>query len=400
MSILSLPLCITNLLISKNWTLQRKNVIISADYAEKIMKYIYQNPDWHSFRWCGDKITDLLLQIQKAQGYLLGKMDILGFEVKNNAQLNMISESILKSSEIEGEILNKEQVHSSVARKLGLDIKSIVKPARNIEGVVDMMFDAAQNFSLPVTKDRLFGWHASLFPTGYSGMYKIDTAKYRSDKSGPMQVVSGYTGKENVHYEAPPACILEQEMQYLYDYINNEKDTNLLIKAAIVHLWFVILHPFDDGNGRIARALTDLLLARNDNSQYRFYSMSSQIQKNRKEYYDILEKTQKGSMDITNWIIWFLENLLNAINSSEEILKGVLLRAEFWQKNINIAFNERQKKVLNRFLDDFQGNLTTSKWAKMCNCSQDTAARDIMDLVDKKILKKSGTGRSTHYILK
>lgn len=364
------------------------------------MKYIYQNADWHSFRWCGEKVNNLLLDIKKAQGYLLGKMDILGFEVKNNALLSIFTEDVLKSSEIEGENLNKEQVHSSVARKLGLILNSNIKVARNVEGVVEMMFDATQNFAQPLTEERLFGWHASLFPTGYSGMYKIDVGKYRSDKNGPMQVISGHIGKEKVHYEAPSADILRQEMSYLIDYINNNNEIDSLIKAGVVHLWFVVLHPFDDGNGRIARALTDMLLAKNDNTPYRFYSMSSQIQKNRKSYYEILEKTQKGSMDITNWLVWFLENLLLAINSSEDILKGVLQRAEFWQKNINVSFNERQKKVLNRFMDDFKGNLTTTKWAKMCNCSQDTATRDIFDLIDKKILKKKGSGRNTHYILK
>lgn len=363
------------------------------------MKYIYQNTDWHSFRWCGEKINNLLLDIQKAQGYLFGKMDLLGFEVKNNALLNILTENILKTSQIEGEMLSKEQVHSSVARKLGLDLNNNINIERNIEGLVDMMYDATQNCNQELTKEKLLGWHASLFPTGYSGMHKIEVGQYRTDKNGPMQVVSGYLGKEKIHYEAPSAKILAKEMGDLIDYINND-DTNLLIKAGIVHLWFVILHPFEDGNGRIARALADMLLAQNDNSTYRFYSMSSQIQKNRKAYYEIIEKTQKGSMDVTNWLIWFLENLLLAINSSEEILQGVLKRAEFWQKNININFNERQKVVLNRFMDNFQGNLTTSKWAKMCNCSQDTANRDISDLIDKKILKKLGVGRSTHYVLK
>lgn len=362
------------------------------------MKYIYQNPDWHLFRWCGEKVNDLLLDIQKANGYLLGKMDALGFEVKNSALLNILSENILKSSEIEGEILNKEQVRSSVARKLGLNFDENISIGRDVEGVVDMMLDAMQNYNDPITKERLFGWHASLFPAGYSGMYKIDVGRYRLDNNGPMQVVSGHIGKEKVHYQAPNASVLPCEMDYLIDYVNNDK-TNSIIKAGVAHLWFVILHPFDDGNGRIARALTDMLLAKNDKSSYRFYSMSSQIQKNRKSYYEILEKTQKGSMDITNWLIWFLENLLTAINSSEDILKGVLKRAEFWQKNINIIFNERQKKVLNRFMDGFQGNLTTAKWAKICNCSQDTATRDISDLIKKNILKKFGTGRSTHYIL-
>lgn len=363
------------------------------------MKYIYQNTDWHSFRWCGEKINNLLLDIQKSQGYLFGKMDVLGFEVKNNASLNIITENIIKSSEIEGEILNKEQVHSSVARKLGLDFNPDISVGRNIEGVVDMMFDATQNYDKPLTHDRLFGWHASLFPTGYSGMYKIEVGQYRSGKNGPMQVVSGSIGREKVHYEAPDAQYLHSEMNELINYINND-DTNLLIKAAIVHLWFVILHPFEDGNGRIARALTDMVLAKNDNSSYRFYSMSSQIQKNRKTYYNVLEKTQKGSMDVSTWVEWFLENLLIAVNSSDIILQKVLKRAEFWQKNINVTFNDRQRKVLYRFMDDFEGNLTTTKWAKICNCSQDTATRDLTDLIDKKILKKAGTGRSTHYLLK
>ena len=362
------------------------------------MKYIYQDPGWHSFTWCGDKINNLLLDIYKAQGYLFGKMDILGFDVKNSATLNILSENILKSSEIEGEILNKEQVRSSIARRLGLVLDYDTVVTRNVESVVEMMFDAIQNHNKQLSKERLLGWHASLFPTGYSGMYKIEVGQFRSDKNGPMQVISGHFGKEKIHYEAPSASYLDDEMQDLIDYINND-NTNNLIKSAIAHLWFLILHPFEDGNGRIARALSDMILAKNDNSQYRFYSMSSQIQKNRKAYYDILEKTQKGSMDITNWIEWFLENLLNAINSSEDILKEVLKRAEFWQKHINISFNERQKKVLNRFMDNFEGNLTTTKWAKLCGCSQDSATRDIADLIEKKILKKVGSARSTHYIL-
>lgn len=361
------------------------------------MKYIYQNTDWHSFKWCGEEITKLLLDVQKAQGYLLGKMDALGFEVKENALLNVLTENILKSSEIEGELLNKEQVRSSVARKLGLNYDSSINIERNIEGVVEMMIDATQNFNQPTTEERLFGWHAALFPTGYSGMYKIEVGQYRGDKNGPMQVISGSIGREKIHYEAPEAKYLKKEMNDLIDYINNNHNDNLLIKASIIHLWFAILHPFEDGNGRIARALTDMILAQQDNTKYRFYSMSSQIQKARKSYYNILEKAQKSSMDITNWIIWFLETLLEAIKSSEDILSGVLNKAEFWQKHNNLIFNERQKKVLNRFMDDFKGNLTTTKWAKMCNCSQDTATRDISDLIGKNILKKVGEGRNTNY---
>ena len=364
------------------------------------MKYIYQNPDWHSFTYFGDKIQNLLLEIKKAQGYLLGKMDALGFDVKNNALLQVLTENIIKSSEIEGQILDKHIVRSSIARRLGIDLGGETPVSRDIEGVVEMMLDATQNYTQNMTKERIIGWHAALFPTGFSGMYKINVGNYRTDEQGPMQVVSGYAGKERVHYEAPPAEFLEFEMQDLIDYINSETEEDCLIKAGIVHLWFVILHPFDDGNGRIARALTDMMLARSDDSNFRFYSMSAQIQKNRKSYYAILEKTQKGTMDITNWLVWFLENLLIAIQSSGEITNNVLKRAEFWQKNANLVFNERQIKVLNRFMDNFGGNLTTTKWAKMCNCSQDTATIDINELIAKKILKLIGKGRSTHYTMR
>lgn len=363
------------------------------------MKYIYQDPDWHNFRWCGEKIQKLLLEIKKAQGFLLGKMDTLGFDVKKNALLHVLTENIIKSSEIEGQILDKYLVRSSVAKRLGIDIGGETPLSRDVDGVVEMMLDATRNYTAKMTNGRIIGWHAALFPTGYSGMYKINVGKYRTDEFGPMQVVSGYAGKEKIHYEALKAELLEVEMNELIKYINTEKEADYLIQAGIVHLWFVILHPFDDGNGRIARALTDMLLARSDDSEFRFYSMSSQIQKNRKSYYEILEKTQKGSMDITNWLVWFLENLLIAIQSSGEITQKVLQKAEFWQKNSTIFFNERQIKVLNRFMDNFDGNLTTTKWAKMCNCSQDTANLDINDLINKKVLKKIGKGRTTHYIL-
>ena len=346
------------------------------------------------------KIQNLLLEIKKSQGYLLGKMDSLGFDVKNNALLQVLTENIIKSSEIEGQILDKHLVRSSIARRLGIDIGGETPVSRDIEGVVEMMLDATQNYSSNMTKERLIGWHAALFPTGFSGMYKINVGNYRNDELGPMQVISGYAGKEKIHYEAPSALILENEMNEFLNYINTNNEYDSLIKAGIVHLWFVILHPFDDGNGRIARALTDMILARSDDSKFRFYSMSSQIQKNRKSYYEVLEKTQKGSMDITNWLLWFLENLLIAIQSSGEITDKVLQKAEFWQKNSNLVFNERQIKVLNRFMDNFEGNLTTTKWAKMCNCSQDTASLDINDLIAKKIMKKVGKGRATHYLLR
>jgi Fic family protein len=364
------------------------------------MKYIYQNVDWHKFIWNGEKIQKLLLEIKKAQGFLLGKMNFLGFDVKNNALLQVLTENIIKSSEIEGQILDKHLVRSSIARRLGIDIGGETFVSRDIEGVVEMMLDATQNYSSKMSKERILGWHAALFPTGYSGMYKINVGSYRTDKLGPMQVVSGYLGQEKIHYEAPKAENLESEMDELINFINSEMEIDYLIQAGIVHLWFVILHPFDDGNGRVARALTDMILARSDDSHFRFYSMSAQIQKNRKSYYEILEKTQKGTMDITNWLVWFLENLLLAIQSSGEITDIVIQKAEFWRNNSNKIFNERQIKVLNRFMDNFEGNLTTTKWAKMCNCSQDTANLDINDLINKNILKRIGKGRATHYVLK
>ena len=268
------------------------------------MNYIYQNSDWHRFTWVGEKVQNLLLKIKKSQGYLLGKMEALGFDIQNNAYMQILTENIIKSSEIEGEILDRHSVCSSVARRLGIDIGGETKVSRHIEGVVEMMLDATQNFNAEMTKERLLGWHAALFPTGYSGMLKIKVGQYRDDELGPMQVVSGSIGKEKIHYQAPKAEILEREMAELLQYINEDKTDNLL-KAAIVHLWFVILHPFDDGNGRIARALTDMLLSKSDGNKFRFYSMSSQIQKNRKEYYKALEITQSNSMDITNWIVWF-----------------------------------------------------------------------------------------------
>lgn len=364
------------------------------------MKYIYQNQDWHSFTYIGEKVQKLLLEIKMQQGFLLGKMDSLGFDIKNNAQLQILTENIIKSSEIEGEILDKHLVRSSVARRLGIDIGGEIQISRNIEGVVDMMLDATQNLESEISKDRLFGWHAALFPTGYSGLYKINVGHYRTDELGSMRVVSGYQGKEKIHYEAPPSDSLETEMSYLIDYINNNDNDDLLIKAGIVHLWFLILHPFDDGNGRIARALSDMILAKSDECKYRFYSMSSQIQKNRKSYYQILEETQKGSMDITNWLDWFLNNLLEAIKFSGKILSDVLAVSEFWRKNSSVVMNERQHKILNRFMNNFEGKLTTTKWAKMGNCSQDTATNDINDLINKKILKRVGEGRSTHYVLR
>jgi len=295
--------------------------------------------------------------------------------------------------------LNTEQVRSSIARKLGINIGDEIFVERDVEGIVEMMLDATQNYSKEITKDRLCGWKSAMFPSGFSGLYMIKTGAYRDDKNGPMQVVSGAVGKEKVHFEAPATTVLDDEMNKLIDYINNNNKTDLIIKAGIVHLWFVIIHPFEDGNGRIARALADMLLARSENSSNRFYSMSSQVKHVRKSYYKVLEITQQSSLNITPWLQWFLENLLLAIDNSKELLKSVLQRAEFWNTHKDIVFNKRQSDILNKFMDDFKGNLTTKKWAKMGNCSHDTATRDIANLMENGILIKQGKARATHYLI-
>lgn len=362
--------------------------------------YIYQNKKWPAFEWNQQKILEILSKVKLAQGLLLGKMNALGFNLKEEAVLNVLTQDVLKSSEIEGEILDKEQVRSSIARRLGVDIGGGVAIERNVEGVVEMMLDATQHYDKPLTIDRLLGWQASLFPTGYSGLHKINAGQFRDDKNGPMQVVSGPIGKEKVHFQAPDAPDLECEVNIFMEWLNNNNELDGIIKAGIAHLWFVTLHPFEDGNGRIARAITDMLLARAENTSQRFYSMSAQIRKERNQYYDILEKTQKGSLDITDWLLWYLECLLRAIENTKETLKSVLDKALFWQEHSEKSFNDRQKKVINKLFDGFEGNLTSSKWAKLTKSSQDSANRDIADLVEKGILIKSGAGRSTHYILK
>ncbi len=363
-------------------------------------KYIWQNSEYPNFTYDKDAILPLLSEVRLKQGILLAKMQRIGFENSRHTVLNVLTEDVIKSSEIEGVSLNVEQVRSSIARRLGLDIGGDIFVERDVQGIVDMMLDATLNFDKTVSEDRLFGWQVSMFPAGRSGLYRIKVGAYRDDKNGVMQVVSGAVGHEKVHYEAPPAEILPVEMERLINFINNDTKTDLVIKAGIVHLWFVIIHPFEDGNGRIARALTDLLLARSENSSNRFYSMSSQIKKERKSYYDVLQLTQKDSVDITLWLNWFLRNMITAINDSDDLLNDVLKKAEFWSINKSVPFNERQIKILNKMLNDFEGNLTTQKWAKICNCSHDTANRDITDLINKNILIKQGAARATHYILK
>ena len=362
--------------------------------------YIYNHPNWPHFEWNNAKLLPLLSYIRNRQGKLIGKMGALGFELQNEANLEILTLDITKSTEIEGEFLDKEQVRSSIARRLGLDIPGLVQTDRNIEGIVDLMLDATKNYDKELTKERLLSWHAFLFPTGKSGIYKIISGGWRDDSTGPMQVVSGALGKEKIHYQAPPAAQLENEMQIFVDWFNLEQGNDLVLKSAIAHLWFVTLHPFEDGNGRIARALSDMLLARSDEQSYRFYSMSTQIRKERNSYYDILEKTQQGNLDITNWLEWYLNCLLHAIENSEKILEKIMIKHYFWVKNSHITLNDRQRKILNMLMDDLEGALNTSKWAKIGKCSQDTALRDIQDLIEKGILVKSKQGgRNTNYEL-
>lgn len=360
--------------------------------------FVYQKQDWSDFKWDSNKIVPLLGNVRHLQGKLLGQMESLGFSLKEEAVLTTLTLDVLKSTEIEGEILNKDQVRSSIARKLGITVNGIVASSRNVDGVVEMMLDATQHYDSPLTKKRLLGWHAALFPTGYSGMYKIEVGKYRT---GDMQVVSGAMGKEKIHYEAPKPNLVESEMANFLDWLNNGHiSIDPVLKAAIAHFWFITIHPFDDGNGRIARAITDMLLARSDNTSQRFYSVSNQILEERKVYYDILEKTQRGDGDITNWLLWFLSCLEKALINTEKILESTIVKAKFWEQHSQTSLNNRQRIMLNKLLDGFDGKLTSSKWAKITKTSPDTALRDIQDLISKGILQKEAQGgRSTNYEL-
>ncbi|MET3880742.1 Fic family protein [Chitinophaga sp. OAE865] len=363
--------------------------------------YIHQQPGWPEFIWDAGKLSDQLAEVRFRQGKILGYMESLGFDLQTEASLQTLTLDVLKSSEIEGEILDTDQVRSSIARRLGIDIASPVYADREVEGIVEMMMDATQRYESTLNDERLFSWHAALFPTGRSGMRKIITGAWRNNPdTAPMQVVSGPYGKEKVHYEAPAAGKLSGEMNIFLEWFNHNVDYDPIIKAAIAHLWFVTIHPFDDGNGRIARAIADMQLARSDNNNQRFYSMSAQIRKDRNAYYAILEKTQKGNLDITGWIEWFLACLYRAMMNTDDILVNVLKKARFWEKHKDTSFNERQRNILIKLLDGFTGKLTSSKWAKITKCSSDTAVRDINDLVQKGVLKKEDAGgRSTSYVL-
>lgn len=362
--------------------------------------YIHQDRNWPNFIWDNDKLTVLLAEVRHKQGRLLGRMEAIGFKLREEATLQTLTLEIIKSNEIEGQILNQDQVRSSIARRLGMDIGGLVPVSRNVEGVVDMMLDATQKFDTQLTDERLFGWHAALFPTGYSGAYKIKVANWRDNNSGPMQVVSGPIGREKVHYQAPEAESLEREMGVFLSWFNQEISIDPVLKAAVAHLWFVTVHPFDDGNGRIARAIADLQLARADGCPQRFYSMSAQIEREKNGYYNILEQTQKGTLDITDWLEWFLHCLDRSITNANATLSIIFRKATFWESTSNVLLNTRQHVMINKLLDDYMGKLTTSKWAKMNKCSADTALRDIQDLIEKGILiKEESGGRSTNYII-
>ena len=363
-------------------------------------KYIWQSGDWPDWRFDLAALAGMLAEVSRAQGLLLGRLADVGMMLRDQASLVVLTEEVVKTSEIEGEALNVESVRSSIARRLGVDIGALAPVDRHVDGVVEMVIDATTNCHAPVTRERLFGWHASLFPTGYSGLSKLNVAAWRDDANGPMQVVSGPVGRQRVHFESPPADCLETETGRFFGWVNSASDEPLLLKAGLAHLWFVTLHPFDDGNGRIARAIGDLLLARADGSAQRFYSLSAQIQRERRAYYDILERTQKQSMDVTEWLFWFLDTLHRAVDQAQNTLNGVLSKAWFWQRHASIPLNERQAKLLNRMLDGFEGRLTSSKWAAIAKCSPDTALRDINDLLARGVLQKSQAGgRSTGYVL-
>lgn len=363
--------------------------------------WIHEHHDWPTLIWDDKTLSSKLANIRNRQGRLLGRMEGLGFELRQEANLRTLTYDVVKSSAIEGVKLNPEEVRSSIARRLGIDIAGLAPANRNVEGIVDIMLDATQQFSKPLTNDRLFDWHAALFPTGRSGMYWITVGKWRTIDSGPMQVVSGPSGREKVHFEAPDADRLEKEMQIFLDWFDDGHDMDPVLKAGIAHLWFVTIHPFEDGNGRIARAIGDLALTRADGIPDRFYSMSKQIASEHEEYFDQLEKQQRGTLDITNWLKWFLDCLGRALSNAETTIGPVLFKAKLWEKINQRPVNDRQRVIINRMLeDDFQGYMNTSKYAKLAKCSNDTALRDIQDLKERGIfVQNPGGGRSTSYRL-
>ena len=364
------------------------------------MKYIHERPEWPEFTWDREALAGALARVHHKLGRHLGRMEALGFDLRAEAGLTALATEVVKSSAIEGEHLNPEEVRSSIARRLGLDVAGLPKPSRKVEGVVEMSLDATRNFDVPLTEERLFDWHAALFPTGRSGMHRITVGAWRAENAGPMQVVSGLSGRERVHFEAPEAERLETEMQQFLEWFNGSSEVDPVLRAGVAHFWFVTIHPFDDGNGRIARAIADIALSQADGTKERFYSMSAAIERDRKQYYLQLESAQRGTLDITKWLAWFLGCLERTIEDAGTTLGSVLRKAKLWQRINPRPVNERQRQVINRMLDDFKGHLTTSKYAKLANCSNDSALRDIRELLERRILVKNpGGGRSTSYRL-
>jgi Fic family protein len=362
--------------------------------------YIHDLQDWPAFRWDEARLAAPLASARHLQGRLVGQMEALGFKVREEAVLLTLTEDVLKSSEIEGEKLDADQVRSSVARRLGMDIGGLQPADRHVDGVVEMMLDATQHYEQPLTQERLFGWHASLFPTGRSGMHRITVGAWRDDRTAPMQVVSGPVGRERVHFEAPAAARIDEEMRRFIEWFNGDTKIEPVLKAALAHLWFVTIHPFDDGNGRIARAIADMSLARSEGSAQRFYSMSAQIREERADYYRILEQTQRSTMDVTAWMEWFLACLTRAIEGAHSALAAVMAKGRYWEKLRDVPLNERQRIVITRLIDGFEGKLTSSKWAALTKSSPDTALRDIQQLVEYGVLVRNpGGGRSTSYSL-
>lgn len=360
--------------------------------------YLWQRPDWPQWHWDADALAAPLAEAHRAQGHLAGRMAGLGLAQRDQATLRALTQEVVTTSAIEGEALDLQAVRSSIARRLGVDIGALAPPDRHVDGVVDMVLDATQHHAQPLTPERLFGWHAALFPTGYSGRVRIRVGAWRNDAAGPMQVVSGPVGREKVHYEAPPAPALARETRAFLDWFNAPASGDALVRAGLAHLWLVTLHPFDDGNGRISRAVGDMALARAEASSQRFYSLSAQIQRERKQYYEQLEATQSGSMDVTSWLAWFLACLLRAVQGADTLLASVLAKAGFWQRWAGTPLNERQTLLLNRVLDGMEGKLTNAKWAAIAQCSPDTALRDINALLALGVLRRlEGGGRSTGY---
>lgn len=360
--------------------------------------YIWQADGWPVWRYDLSRVAQLLAEVSRAQGLLFGRLADVGLSLRDEASLAALTQDVLRTSEIEGEHLNPDSVRSSIARRLGVDIGALAPADRHVDGVVEMVLDATQNAQVEVTRERLWGWHAALFPTGYSGLSQIRVGGWRDDAQGPMQVVSGPIGRRKLHFEAPPASSLEAEMAAFLAWLNADDETPPLIKAGLGHLWCVTLHPFDDGNGRIARAIGDLLLVRADGSTQRFYSLSAQIQRERATYYAILERTQKGALEVTDWLEWFLAALHRALDEAQHSLDAVLTKGRFWQRCAGLSLNARQLKLLNRLLDGFEGKLTSRKWAAIAKCSPDTALRDINELLALGLLRKSAAGgRSTSY---